>query len=166
MPYRHTGAIWELELPALTQHVLHALAWHACEICGLAWPSVPTLAKRANLGATTVRDALERLRKADLIRVHAYPQGGRARSTQYVVLPGLPGLSTAPCAKCVWNLANPSPRGGYDKGRTEKPTATRGVSAKPTATDPETHRRAEPGPIAEAVDTVMDRAKSHRPGGG
>ena len=73
MSYKHTAAVWTLELPAVTQHVLHALAYHACELCGLAWPSVPFLAARANLGTTAISDALARLRKAGLIRVHAFP---------------------------------------------------------------------------------------------
>lgn len=165
MSVKHARAVWGLELPALTQHVLHALADHACECCGLAWPSVPTLAAKCNLGATTVREALDRLERAGLLRVHAYPQGGRGRSTQYVVLPELAELSTAPCGKCAGNLRNPPPRVGFDKSVTDKPTAARGVSAKPTAPAVKTHRRGDPQPVAEVLAAIAAAEKSHRESG-
>jgi len=101
--YQHVAAAWDAQLPALTKLVLVVLAYHACPTCGLCWPGVPLICQRAGLGPTRVREDLDRLVEAGLIVVHGYATGGRNRATEYVVLPGLPELSTAPCGKCVDN---------------------------------------------------------------
>ena len=128
MSFKHVPEALTLELPPPTKFVAIVMAWHACELCGMAWPGVHTLADETGLGPTRIRQALAELQSATwrgrpMLQERAYGQGGRGRSTQYIVLPGLIGLSTAPCAKCQWNLENPPRRDGNDKGRTDKPTA-------------------------------------------
>lgn len=125
-------------LPGPTKLVLMILASHACNLCGLCWPGMKTLTQECGLGQTRIREALDELVSGDLIAVHAYPKGGRGRATEYVVLPKHMELSTAPCGKCRENQEKP-PRGeGFDESGTQKPTARRGVSAKPTGKTPRT----------------------------
>jgi hypothetical protein len=120
----HSRAAWEFPLPAAPKLVLLCYAHHACELCGLAWPSAKTVAARTGLGLTAVRESVDRLVKLGCLKLHAYPQGGRGRSTQYVVLPvALPDLSTPACAKCQWNIGKGPPGGGFDIDGTPKGTA-------------------------------------------
>lgn len=165
MAIPQVGAAWELELDPITKLVLLRYAWHACEVCGLAWPGVKTLTEKTGLGATAVRKHVDALEHAGWLRLHAYPKGGRGRSTQYVVLPGLPGLSTAPCAKCQWNLSNPSPRGGFATMSGDKGTATRSLSGKPTAPEAKTHRAGDPVPVSEVIAGLGVPAKPGAAGG-
>lgn len=165
MSYKHTAAVWTLEIPAVTQHVLHALAYHACELCGLAWPSGALLAAECNLGATAVQAALASLRKTGLLRVHAYPQGGRGRATQYIVMPNLAGLSTAPCAKCQWNLKTPRQASGMTSPEPTKGPPRERYRRKPPAAGAERGRLDNPQTIAQVLEGVMPAEKNRPPDG-
>lgn len=85
---------------APTKLVLLALADHACEECGLAWPGRRLLGQKTLLGPTRIGKAVDELLAVGLVVVHAYPKGGRGRSTEFVVLPGLK-LSPPPCPRCL-----------------------------------------------------------------
>lgn len=104
MSNKHLNAAWPLTLVAAHKFVLVALADHACEICGLTWPGVSRLARETGLAERTVQDALKALTAANHLAIRSYPKGGRGRTTEYIVLPGVTVLSTAPCAKCQFNL--------------------------------------------------------------
>jgi len=160
-------AIARLELAASPKVVLTWLAFHACENCGLCWPGMKLLQLETGLGETAVRQGLDRLVAAELVEIHGYPQGGRGRATEYVVRPGLPEFSTAPCGKCRENQRKPTPRAGFDNDETAKAHASRGVSAKAHASGPQNPtpgvdqssieqnhharaREAEPSPAAPA----------------
>jgi hypothetical protein len=119
---------------------LMVVSAHACDYCGMAWPGVRKLCEETGMGATAVRGALDWLVKEGHLEVRAYAHGGRGRSTEYIILPRIRELSTAPCGKCQFHQANPSRGEGFGKDVTRKPTATRGVSAKPTARKAKTHR--------------------------
>jgi len=164
MSIPHRGAAWDLEIPPLSKLVLMRLAWHACETCGLAWPSNRTLCLKTGIGETRVRASLDELTAAGHLRIHAYATGGRGRSTQYIVLPSLAGLSTAPCGKCQWNLQNPSRREPFDKHGTAKGSATRTLLAKGHADEAKRVRGGNPEPIAQVFQAIADAAK--KPGGG
>ena len=84
--------------------VLLALAWHACDACGLTWAGRRALVQCTELGETRVKVALGHLTSAGLVVIHRYPHGGRGLTTEYIVLPGVTELSTAPCAKCAGNM--------------------------------------------------------------
>lgn len=142
MSNAHSDAICPLELPAPTKFVLFRLADHACEICGLTWVGVPVLAIETRLGRTRIKEALRELENGGWLKIHAYPTGGRGRATEYVVLPGVLELSTAPCGKCVDN---------FKRGR----RATRNVgqegqaSVKGVGMDPQYGSRGDPQPPIE-----------------
>lgn len=133
MSYQHTERAIALPLEGGTKLVLVLFAFRACPTCGLCWLGTKRLMAETGLGETRIQKALRELRDGGLLKIHAYASGGRGRSTEYIVLPQHMELSTAPCGECRVRMKNP-PRGeGFDKGGTEKPPATRGVSAKPPA---------------------------------
>jgi hypothetical protein len=110
--------------------VLYCLADLACDRCGRAWPGVEFIARRTEMGKTGVRKALDDLKAAGLITVHAFPSGGRGRATEYIVLPQLPKLSTAPCVECGERSKTHRTGGGFiGQG-----------DAIPTGFDSKTHR--------------------------
>jgi len=80
--------------------VLLALADRACDECGLAWPGIKYLSDRSELGETKTREAIRVLTAKGLLTVHGFAKGGRGLATEYIVLPGVAKLSTAPCGKC------------------------------------------------------------------
>lgn len=103
--YRNLGAAVNVTVghPA-DKAVLLSLAWHACDVCGLTWAGRRALVQSTELGETRVKVALANLAAAGHVIVHRYPRGGRGLTTEYIVLPGVTELSTAPCAKCVANM--------------------------------------------------------------
>lgn len=133
----HCDVARVVPLPGPVKVVLMVLASRACRFCGLTWPGTKNLLLECGLGETRLRDSLETLVRdpRGLLKIHAYPKGGRGRATEYVVMPGLIELSTAPCGKCQSNQKKPSRGGGFDEIGTAKPLATRDVSAKPLADD-------------------------------
>jgi hypothetical protein len=99
--FRHRNAALELTVGSHgVKAILMLMADRACEHCGLAWPGVPTLARWSEMSVASVRRALDTLREAGHLDVHRFPKGGRGLSTEYIVLPSLPELSTAPCGEC------------------------------------------------------------------
>jgi hypothetical protein len=159
--YEHLDAAAELEgLAPGPKLVLVALAKTACKTCGLGWPGVKWIARKTGMKETSIRAALEVLRSRDLIQIHGYATGGRGRSTEYVVLPGLFELSTAPCGECRANMQTPR----VAKGIAEKASATRRVSPKPIAPDPQNPSRGEPQSVRESNQSHADLAET--PGSG
>jgi hypothetical protein len=146
------GAAYSLTLgDGITKAVLVAMADSGCNVCGLAWPGISHLERKTELGPTVIRKALASLTKQGMIRIWAYPRGGRGRSTEYRVLEQFVELSTPPCRDCQLNMKKPSRRGGYDKSVTEKPTATRGVLAKPIAEGVQNPPRGGDHPSVEPI---------------
>lgn len=106
MSTRHQRVAWDvvgLETP-LERLVLLAYARHACEHCGLCWPGTVRLELMTLASRTAIATARRSLVDKGMLRIHAYPRGGRGMSTEMVVLPKDVELSTAPCGKCVDNL--------------------------------------------------------------
>jgi hypothetical protein len=105
MSNRHIDAAWQVRLSGRQKLVLLALADHACDECGLAWPGIPRLATRTGIGATTLREDLQALTDAGLLEIRRYPRGGRGRATEYVVLGPLVPVAQTACPTCARNLA-------------------------------------------------------------
>jgi len=161
----HLVAVSRLELPASTKAVLTWLAFHACENCGLCWPGMKLLCLETGLGETAIRKGIDGLERAGQVRIHGYATGGRGRATEYVVLPGLPEFSTAPCGKCRQNLRNPSRSVGFDNGVTDKPLASRGVLDKPLVSGAENPSRGEPQSSEEQNHHARAREAEPPPAG-
>jgi hypothetical protein len=169
----HTDLARGVLLPGAIKVVLMILACRACRFCGLCWPGIRILKDECGLGETRLRDSLEALAADDrgLLKIHAYPHGGRGRATEYIVLPGLMELSTAPCGKCRSNMKTPREAMGIDRSVTPIPLATRGVSTKPLAKTVKTPRTGTDQPEVEpstgralrarAVDSPPARTMSH-----
>ena len=124
--------------------VLAALAFHACDDCGLTWAGVNLLSADTEMGKTRLREALANLVAAGHLRIYRFPHGGRGLSTEYVVLPQHPRLSTAPCGKCVIKMKKPPQGGGFAKKSGENPPHGGAFpvsgNAKATGSGPESHR--------------------------
>lgn len=131
MSARHQRVAWDvIGLDTYERILLLAYGRHACETCGLCWPGTARLEILTGIGHTALASVRGRLVAKGLLKIHAYPKGGRGMSTEMVVLPKDVELSTAPCGKCVDNLKtnrsavgiegeNQPPDGGYPP----KPTA-------------------------------------------
>ncbi len=105
MSNRHIDAAWQVKVPGRQKLILLALADHACDDCGLAWPGVSRLTERTGIGATTLREDLQALTDAGLLEIRRYPRGGRGRATEYVVLRAYVEVGQSPCAECARKLA-------------------------------------------------------------
>jgi hypothetical protein len=122
MGFRQQAAALRIQLPPGPKNVLNILAFHACDLCGRAWPGVPTVALETGLSQRAVQDALKELReRPELVTVYRYPKGGRGVSTEYLVMPELAKLSTAECGRCgnrtdTLHLAHPLTSAGPVKG--------------------------------------------------
>jgi hypothetical protein len=114
--------------------ILKAMADAACEFCSLCWPGVKCLARENMIGQTRIREALEELATDGYLKIHAYPHGGRGRTTEYIVTMRVGEDVQAPCAKCRENKESHRPAVGMTK---TKHTGRRWVSAKPTGLDGE-----------------------------
>ena len=101
--------------------VLNALARRCCKDCGLTWAGVRALGQDTEMSESRIRQALKALTDVRQIVAVRYPRGGRGLTTEYVVLPYVVELSTAPCERCVENMRNPPPRGAFAKVVGEKP---------------------------------------------
>jgi hypothetical protein len=118
MSFKLSVPVWKItNIKPVQKLVLLALVDHACDDCGFCWPGMRHLAVKTGLGSTAIAAAIKALAESPegLLRIHAYPQGGRGRATEYVVLPGVIKLSTAPCGKCLFRMQYPPPDGGFDK---------------------------------------------------
>ena len=144
-----------MAVPPVQKLVLLALADHACEFCGLCWPGMKSLAIKTGLGETAITNAVKALSSGGLVKIHRYPQGGRGRATEYVVLPQAMKLSTAPCGKCGLRMTFPPSRGGYDNSGTDKGAATRPVSGETPRGASENPPPGEEKPPARRPPTVI-----------
>lgn len=105
MSAAHQRVAWDIVgLTSDERLLLLAYARHACENCGLCWPGRTRLQIMTGLGSTTLSAVARRLVERGLLKIHAYPKGGRGRATEMVVLPKDMQLSPAPCGKCGDNL--------------------------------------------------------------
>jgi hypothetical protein len=110
----HQRVAWEiLGLTSDEKLLLLAFARHACEHCGLCWPGRTRLQLLTNLGSTSLTGLIRSLVKREMLKIHAYPNGGRGLATEFVVLPKELKLSTAPCGKCVDNLKTSRRAAGF-----------------------------------------------------
>lgn len=73
--------------------VLVALADHADER-GVCWPGVWRLTMFTQLSERTVQRCLQELVRLGVVKIRAYPKGGRRRATEYVVAVPVAGEST------------------------------------------------------------------------
>ena len=120
-----------IPLPTSVKVTLMIMAAHSCDYCGLTWLGVRRLILETGLGERAIQGALDQLVKEKHVKIRAYAKGGRGRATEYIVLPELRKLSTAPCGKCTFNQLNPARGAPFDKDVTAKPRSRRGVLAKP-----------------------------------
>lgn len=105
MSVRHQRVAWDvIGLDTYERILLLAYARHACDVCGLCWPGSARLEILTAIGRTSLAAVRGRLVTKGLLKIHAYPRGGRGMSTEMIVLPRDIKLSTAPCGKCVDNL--------------------------------------------------------------
>lgn len=122
MGFRQQAAALKIQLPPGPKNVLNVLAFHACDLCGRAWPGVPTLALETGLSPRAVKDALAELRdKPELVTIYRYSKGGRGVSTEYIVIPAVAKLSTADCGRCsnrtdTVHMAHPLTNAGPGNG--------------------------------------------------
>lgn len=106
--------------------ILLAIADHACDNCGLAWPGVRVLCEKTEHGERSVQVGLKRLVDDGLLEVFRFPHGGRGLSTEYVVLPHLWDGAVRPCPRCASTMKNPAaPRG---VSAPQNPAGSAGVS--------------------------------------
>ena len=186
MSNRHIDAAWQVKLPGRQKLILLALADHACDECGLAWPGVSRLVKRTGIGTTRLREDLQSLTDVGLLEIRRYPRGGRGRATEYVVLGALVVVAQTPCATCARNLAGshasethctgdgfrPAPAADThrpdDGNGARKPTARvmgspvedPGVINKPTTAGPKTHHPGSDQPSREPEPTTRAHTRS------
>jgi hypothetical protein len=107
MSVRQSKEAWLVPLPGREKITLLAMAEHACEHCGLAWPGNSRLAEMTGLGRTALHEALSELKRMGLLAEHSYGKGGRGCSTVYQVLPGALEYCPAPCPQTRENLERP-----------------------------------------------------------
>jgi hypothetical protein len=94
-----------VKLEHIPKHVLQVLAFRACGTCGHARPGVAQIALDTGLGERSVRDALVELRqRPELLKVYRYPKGGRAVTTEYIVMPELAKVIPTDCGD--WDRHN------------------------------------------------------------
>lgn len=84
--------------------VLTALAYRACDECGLCWPGLRWLGQATEISERQVRRILTELATAGHIVVRRYSRGGRGVSTEFVVLPIVKKVFTAPCGRCLGRM--------------------------------------------------------------
>lgn len=171
LSYDHSQVALEVELATAPKCLLLVMAARACPGCGLTWLGTRRLTRETGLGETSLRKALRELTDLGHITIHAYPKGGRGRATEYVVLPQVLRLSTAPCGECRARMANPSRGEGFEKEGTENPArgegyrrnpARKGVKTPRTGTDqqsvqPNSHSTGSP------VQRVLTDTSGPRP---
>ena len=159
----HIRAAYELTAggPGL-KGVLLAFADRACDECGLAWPGIKYLAEHAELGETKTREAIRILTERGFLSVHGFAKGGRGLSTEYIVLPHVAKLSTAPCGKCREMMKRHHTGVGFTGPEPVKPI-TRRRKSHHTGVD---HPSVEPYPSGDAArrnsETDSPSARSAR----
>lgn len=114
--------------------VLLCFADRACDECGLAWPGMAYLSERTEIGVNRTREHVKQLVSGGFLAVHAYAKGGRGVSTEYVVLPHVAKLSTAPCGKCRGMKKSPPPGVGFSTGGKSIPSRSEPKTLPPGIT--------------------------------
>ena len=136
--------------------VLLCLADRACDECGLAWPGIAYICERTEIGTTRGRALIAQLVESGLLRIHAYPKGGRGVTTEYVVLPAVTKLSTAPCAGCQSRKKTHRPGDGF----------TGPLGTIPTGKKRKTHRTGVDHPLEIQDPSVASPQSVTRPSDG
>jgi len=135
--FRQQSAALKVQLPSGPKGVLNVLAFHACELCGRAWPGVALIALETGLMERSVREALVELRRhPELLTVYRYPKGGRGMTTEYLVMPGVAKLSTPECGKCSNRADTLHLAQGLTKTGRENPAPGRKKTLRQTAYQP------------------------------
>ena len=75
--------VWELDLPRSEKLIALALADHGDDDGAHIYPSVARIAWKTGYSERQVQDILRALEARGLIRVVAYPNGGRGKATEY-----------------------------------------------------------------------------------
>ncbi len=131
MAYNATAAALrvgiEMQLPQVERFVLVVYSVHANSNDGLTYAKRSTVAVETGLSESTVVRAVHELVSRGLMVVHAYPRGGRGRSTVYRVLPG------------EWEIDGPEPiKGVRGRGVSDR---EKGVSGEGVSDNPEKSAR-------------------------
>lgn len=85
MGVKYTTWAWELDLATGVKIVMLALADHANDATGLAWPSVPRLMARTGQSERTVQNSLRTLEQTGLIAEEAPPRQHQSRRYRLVM---------------------------------------------------------------------------------
>jgi hypothetical protein len=118
--------------PQILKHVLQVLAFRACQKCGHARPGTTQIALDTGLHERSVREALVALRRRpELLKVYRYGKGGRAVTTEYVVIPHLAAVIPTECPD--WDR--------HDNTRRRAQGLTRTGRLNPAPEDTETRSR-------------------------
>lgn len=158
MSREHVQAALLLEkVPPTPKTVLVHIAYPACELCGLSWAGVPWLERKTGLGRTAVKGGIDWLVKHGHVVPFGYLQGGRGRTTEYIVLPQLfTELSTPKCGKCAGNQE----RGRHATGiARQKGVATRPVLDKEVAERRVNGSADDPQSVIESESVTRSRVK-------
>ncbi len=122
MGFKHLAAAYRTETGSASRRaVLCALAFRACDSCGLCWPGVAWIVGATEVSERGVQGALAELARDGHVAGRRYSRGGRGVSTEYVVLPSLAKLSTAPCGECAERMKTPQPLQGFPAANSRKP---------------------------------------------
>lgn len=114
MSHAHEDAAWDAVGVSRNERILLlAYGKHACTFCGLCWPGNARLELMCLLGTTALTEARQGLVEHGLIKIHAYPRGGRGLATEVIVLLAGTELSTGPCGKCADKLKTSRRAGGF-----------------------------------------------------
>lgn len=132
MGFRHSSEAYKSPTGSPgRQAVLVALAFRACDSCGLCWPGMAWLEISTQMSDRSIQRALTELQAAGLLEIRRYGRGGRGVATEYVVLPQAPKFSTAPCGDCAERMRNPVSASGYSARGGETPSPRRGINGAP-----------------------------------
>lgn len=83
MSIKLVSQVWELDLPRNEKLIALALADHGDDDGAYIFPSVPRIAWKTGYEERQVQTILRALEARGLIRVVAYPKGGRGKATEY-----------------------------------------------------------------------------------
>lgn len=148
MGFKHLAVAYRTETGAPSRRaILCALAFRACDSCGLCWPGLGWLMEATEVSERSAQTALAELAKAGLVAVRRYSRGGRGVSTEYVVLPSLAKLSTAPCEECAQRMKTPQSLRGIAVTNSAKPRKSVSVTPQNVG-DHHTENLYQSGPAA------------------
>jgi helix-turn-helix protein len=117
----HQRAVFKLLIPPQEKSILGIFAFHARDRTGRAWPKLETVAEESGWSLSTIRRVVRWLDKEKLLVPVAYLNGGRGRSTEYLVNVDVTEFSTE-LSTTVEN--GPDKPGQHVSGFAEKPGQT------------------------------------------